>query len=61
MEAVVVHGMAAHNGAERARMEAIERVRRVNAITLDDLDSPARDRGRRGASKPDDPRKEALR
>jgi DNA-binding MurR/RpiR family transcriptional regulator len=61
IEAVVVHGMAAHNGAGRPRMEAIERVRRANVITLDDLDSTTRDRSRRGRPKPDDSRKETVR
>lgn len=46
MEAVVAHGMAAHSDAERKRMEAIERIRRTNAVTLDDPDSTARVRAR---------------
>jgi DNA-binding MurR/RpiR family transcriptional regulator len=46
MEAVVVHGMAAHGGVERTRMESIERVRRANSITLDDPDSAPRVRAR---------------
>ncbi len=42
MEAVIAHGMAASGGAEHKRMEAIERVRRANAVTLDNPDSTAR-------------------
>jgi DNA-binding MurR/RpiR family transcriptional regulator len=42
MEAVVAHGMAASDGAEPKRMEEIERVRRANAVTLDDPESTAR-------------------
>jgi len=46
MEAVVAHGMAAHGGVEHKRMEAIERIRRANSVTLDDPDSTARVRAR---------------
>jgi DNA-binding MurR/RpiR family transcriptional regulator len=46
MEAVVAHGMAAPGRSEHERMEAIERVRRANAVTLDDPDSTARVRAR---------------
>jgi len=43
MEAVVAHGMslAPHTSAGRARIEALERVRHANAVTLDDPATPS--------------------
>ena len=52
MEAVVAHGMAVHGGAGRARIEAIERIRHANAMTLDDPEIEARGRSRPGPGKP---------